>query len=53
MLVSNELGRFGQTEKACGLEGAGLEAEREEARSRLRTGHEGPCGRDEGLGFSS
>lgn len=53
MLVSNELGGFGQMERACGLEGAGLEVEREEARSRLRTGHEGPCGHDEGLEFSS
>lgn len=43
MLVSNELGGSGQKE-GCGLE-------RDETRSELGPGREGPCGPDEGFGF--
>lgn len=50
VLVSSELGRLGQKE-GCGVERAGIEVERDKARSRLGPGHEGPCGHDEGFKF--
>ena len=50
MLVSNELGGLGQKE-GSGLERPSVEVERDETRSGLGPGHEGPCDPGEGFEF--